>query len=61
MAGLIKRNIKNKDKKIMLHLYKSLVRPHVEYCSSAWSPHYKRDKLHIEKVQGRFTKMIPEL
>ena len=43
----------------MLRLYKSLVRPHVDYCSSAWSPHYVKDKIQVEKVQRRFTKMIP--
>ena len=42
----------------MLSLYKSLVRPHVEYCISAWNQHYKKDKELIEKVQRRFTKMI---
>jgi len=42
----------------MLSLYKSLVRPNVEYCISAWNPHYKKDKELIEKVQRRFTKMI---
>ena len=42
----------------MLSLYKSLVRPHIEYCISAWNPHYKKDKELIEKVQRRFTKMI---
>ena len=42
----------------MLSLYKTLVRYHVEYCSSAWNPHYKKDKQQIEKVQRRFTKMI---
>ena len=31
MSGLIKRNIENKDKMIMLRLFKSLVRPHIEY------------------------------
>ena len=61
MAGLIKRTIENKDKMIMLRLYKTLVRPHVEYSISAWSPHYIKDKNQIEKVQRRFTKMIPEL
>ena len=42
----------------MMSLYKSLVRPHVEYCVSAWNPHYIKDKKLIEKVQRRFTKMI---
>ena len=44
----------------MLQLFKSLVRPHVEYCTVAWSPHYKKDKQLIEKVQRRFIKMLPE-
>jgi len=42
----------------MLNLYKTLVRPHVEYCVRAWSPYYKKDKELLEKVQRRFTKMI---
>jgi len=41
-----------------MSLYKTLVRPRVEYCSSAWSPLYKKDKELIEKIQHRFTKMI---
>ncbi len=39
MLGLIKRNIVNKNPDIMVRLYKTLVRPHVEYCTAAWSPH----------------------
>ena len=39
MLGLIKRTIKNKTVDIMLRLYKSLVRPHIEYCCSVWSPY----------------------
>jgi len=61
MSGLIKRTIDNKNKEVMLRLYKSLVRPHVDYCSSAWSPHYVKNKIQVEKVQRRFTKMIPEM
>jgi len=38
-----------------------LVRPHLEYCSPAWSPYYKKDKQMLEKVQHRFTRMIPGL
>ena len=39
MLGLIKRT-----PEVMLNLYKTLVRPHLEYCISAWSPHYQKDK-----------------
>jgi len=47
-----------KKAEIMVSLYKTLVRPHVEYCVSAWSPYYKKDKELLEKVHRRFTKMI---
>jgi len=42
----------------MMSLYKTLIRPHAEYCVSVWNPHYIKDKTLIEKVQRRFTKMI---
>jgi len=37
---MISHTIKFKSKSILLNLYKTLVRPHVEYCTSVWSPHY---------------------
>jgi len=45
----------------MLNLYKSLVRPHLEYCTVAWSPHYVKDKELSERIQRRLTRMILEL
>jgi len=30
----------------------------MEYCVTAWSPHYKKDKELLEKVQRKFTTMI---
>ena len=50
-----------KTPEVMLNLYKTLVRPHLEYCISAWSPHYQKDKKLLEKVQHRFTQMITSL
>ena len=61
MLGLINRTIMNKSVYIMLRLYKSLVRPLVEYCTVAWSPGYKKDRTVIERIQRRFTKMIPAM
>jgi len=45
----------------MLRFYKSLVRPHLEYCTVAWSPDHCKGKELIERVQRRFTHMIPDL
>jgi len=50
VLGMIKRTIRFKNMRVMLSLYKSLVRPHVEYCITAWNPHYKKEKELIEKV-----------
>jgi len=57
--GIISRTIKYKSKSVLLSLYKSLVRPHLEYCTPVWSPHYAKDKHMLEKVQHRFTRMVP--
>ena len=46
---------------ILTRLYKSLVRPHLEYCVSAWSPHYVKDRERLERVQHKFTRMVPGL
>ena len=50
-----------KKKDILVKLYKSLVRPHLEYCTAACSPHYSKDKDVLERIQHRFTRMVPGL
>ena len=57
---MIKRNITCKNKSIIIKLYKSLVRPKLEYCVQCWSPFLKKDIDKLEKVQKRATKMIEE-
>jgi len=42
ILGMINRTIVNKYSDIMVKVYKSLVGPHVEYCTAAWSPYYVR-------------------
>ena len=56
--GFIKRNLKRCPEQIKDQAYKSLVRPHVEYASSVWSPHqnYQVDKL--EKVQRKAARFV---
>ena len=43
VLGIIKRSFTYKDKEILLPLYKSLVRPILEYCSPVWNPFLKQD------------------
>ena len=58
--GMISRTIQFRDSKTLLQLYKSLVRPCLEYCSPKWSPYYVKDRQLIEKVQRRSTKLFPD-
>ena len=51
--------IEYKSWQIMLQFYKTLVRPHLEYCVQFWSPHYQNDVEALERVQKRFTRMLP--
>ena len=61
LVGFIGRVFENKSEKVILKLYNSLVRPHLEYCVQFWSPYYKKDIEKLERVQRRITKMIPRL
>ena len=49
---MIKRNFRFKSRSVMLPLYKSIVRPHLEYCVQAWRPHYRKDIDKLEKARG---------
>ena len=56
--GIIFRTFTYIDSVIFLNLYKSLVRPHLEYATQIWSPLYKKDKITIENVQRRATRLV---
>ena len=57
--GYIRHTFKYLDKENFLMLYKSLVRPHLEYGSTIWSPHFKYHIDAIERVQRRATRLVP--
>ena len=61
VLGFISRTFEYKSKDIILPLYKSLVRPLLEYAVQFWSPYYLKDILTLERIQRRATKMIPSL
>jgi len=63
VLGTISRTISYtcKTPTVLLKLYKTLVMPHLEYCIPVCSPYYSRDKVLLERVQHRFTRMLPGL
>jgi hypothetical protein len=61
VLGCIKHTFKHLNSDTFLLLYKSIVRPHLEYASCVWSPSLKKDKDALERVQRRATKLVPEL
>ena len=61
ILGMIRRTSACKEKAIILKLYKALVRPHLDYCTQAWRPHYQKDINTLEAVQKRATRMVSGL
>ncbi|KAK4307066.1 hypothetical protein Pmani_021145 [Petrolisthes manimaculis] len=61
VLGAIKHTFKAMDPTAFLSLYKSLVRPNLEYASVIWSPKLKRDKDALEYVQRRATRLVTGL
>lgn len=61
MLGIIKRTFSSMGPDIFVGLYKSLVRPHVEYSSPVWSPATVEEIRLIEGVQRRGTAQIKSL
>jgi ribonuclease P/MRP protein subunit RPP40 len=61
IIGMVRRNFKRLDKKEFNLIYKTYIRPHLEYCVQAWSPYLVKDINTIEKVQKDETNLVPEL
>ena len=52
----IMKNFHSKNIWILLQLFKTYVRPKLEYATTVWSPYLKKDIELVERVQRRFTK-----
>jgi len=61
ILGYIKRQFSYRNKKTVLSLYNSLVRPLLEYAVQFWSPTLRQDIARLERVQARATKLVPSL
>ena len=61
VPGMIGRTISYNDADPLVRLYKSLVRQHLKYCVSTWSPSYIKDSKQLERLQHRYAAIMPKL
>ena len=48
ILGFTRRNIVYKENELIIPLYKTIVRPHLEYCIQAWR-HYRKKYIDMQK------------
>ena len=60
MIGLVYRSFTYIDIKMFLMLYKTLIRPILEFGNTIWHPLFKKQSITVENVQRRATRMLPD-
>ena len=43
VLGMIQRNVTYKEKNLIVPLYKTIVRPHLEYYIQTWNPYLRKN------------------
>ena len=61
ILGMVRRNFRRMDEKGFCLIYKTYIRPHLEFSVQAWSPYLAKDIDCLEKVQRAATKLVPHL
>ena len=65
MIGWITRNILNRDLNILTRIYKTIIRPKLEYCVQLWNPAACHGNwstiLELESIQRRFTRLANDI
>ena len=61
VIGLMRRTFDNLDEEMLVLRYKSLVRPHLEYCHAVVYPQYVKLENILEAVQIRATRLVPKI
>jgi len=60
IIAMVRRNFKKLDVEDVLLIYKTYIRPRLEFCIQSWSPHLTKDIETLERVQRTATRLIPQ-
>jgi len=58
---MVRRTFRNLDVSDFRLIYKTYIRPHLEFCIQAWSPYFIKDIQVLENVQKTATNLVPKL
>ncbi|PKU47473.1 hypothetical protein llap_2213 [Limosa lapponica baueri] len=58
ILGCIKRSVARRSMEVILPLYSTFMRPHLEYRIQLWGSQYKKDMDLLKWIQRRATKVI---
>ena len=61
VLGQVTRAFHYRDRHVFVRLYKQYVRPHLEFCTPAWSPWTAGDREKLENVQKKMVGMVSGL
>ena len=58
LSGMIMRTFINRSPNILIPIFKSLIRPVIEYGNVVWHPYLRKDINEVEKIQRHYTSNI---